>query len=304
MMSDGLAATVPVSVVVPTIDRAEHVARCLQSLAVCRPRADEIVVVAQGRQIQVAEVVAPFVQVGARLVRCAGTGVGRALNLGLREAVSETVLVTHDDCTVAPNWVEAAYRLTAGSASTIVTGSVLPAGDPRAVPSTISDPVRRDYTGEIHRRVLFPNNMACPRSAVLALGGFDNRVLLAEDNDFCYRWLRGGYSLRYEPSMTVWHADWRTHEELERLHVGYWRGQGLMYAKHLRVGDTTMLRFLARDLVDGARGAASGVVRGRPRWSDSRRGVLAGLPRGLLDGWSVFGRSGHDAERGTGHGRT
>jgi hypothetical protein len=30
------------------------------------------------------------------------------------------------------------------------------------------------------------------------------------------------------------------------------------------------------------------VVRGRPRWSDGRRGILRGLPAGLVAGWRLF----------------
>ena len=77
------------------------------------------------------------------------------------------------------------------------------------------------------------------RGAVLE-GGFDELfgpAEAAEDNEFCYRWLRSGGSLRYEPSLVVWHHDWRSPRELERLYVRYARGQGFFYAKHLRRGD-------------------------------------------------------------------
>jgi GT2 family glycosyltransferase len=137
--------------------------------------------------------------------------------------------------------------------------------------------------------------MILNRSLSLALGGFDEWLRSAPDNDFCYRWLRAGNRLRYEPDMVVWHHDWRTPEELERLYVMYARGQGAVYAKHLRGGDLGMLVPIGRDLYAGLRGLAARVVRGRPRWSDARQGVLRGLPAGLLEGWQAYGPGGDAA---------
>src|SRR5262249_3113428 len=146
----------------------------------------------------------------------------------------------------------------------IYTGSVLPAGDPAAVPSTIDDPHPHDYTGRIECRVLFPNNMVCARSEILALGGFDKRTASAEDNDFCYRWLRSGHRLLYEPAMRVWHHDWRDRKALSALHRNYGRSQGIFYAKHLRQGDMRMLRFIGEDLLHAARATASAAARRNP----------------------------------------
>ena len=75
---------------------------------------------------------------------------------------------------------------------------------------------------------MFPNNMVLRRSSVLAFGGFDERFgpgEAAEDNEFSYRWLRAGHSIRYEPALVVWHHDWRDPDELRRLYVAYARGQ-------------------------------------------------------------------------------
>jgi GT2 family glycosyltransferase len=168
----------------------------------------------------------------------------------------------------------------------IVSGQVLPeaGGDPRTVPSTIMLEQPRDYTGELSCSGLYGGNMACPRDAVLALGGFDESLVSAEDCDFCYRWLRRGRRLRHDPQMVVTHRDWRAPEELEQLYVRYYVGQGMFYAKHLRAGDPRVLRFLARDLGAGLRAAVAGRLYGVPRWADERRAAFRGLPRGLTAG--------------------
>ena len=277
-----------VSVVIPTIGRLEQLRACLQSISECDQRAAEILVVDQSGGPEVAALVAEVS--GGRVIPCAGRGISIGMNLGLREAAHDVVLVTHDDCTVAPSWVGVAAAFMAGDPELIVTGRVLPASDdPLAVPSTKDDPRPQDFTGQIHSGALFPNNMALNRAAVLALGGFDERFkAAAEDNEFSYRWLRAGKPLRYEPELVVWHHDWRSPDELERLYVEYWRWQGMFYAKHLRRRDLTMLRFIARDVGYGLRATAARVVRGRPRWTDWRRGILRGLPAGLIKGWRMF----------------
>jgi GT2 family glycosyltransferase len=285
--------TRPVSIVVPTLGRPRPLERLLDSLAACSPQAAEILVVDQSGDPAVAEVAGRFSHIGCRVVPCSGRGVSKGRNDGIRAAVHEVVLVTDDDCTVAEDWIGVAWRLLSPNSAAIVTGRVVPVGDPRTVPSTKDDPVPFDFTGRVHAGALFPNNMALGRSAVLALGGFDERFTsaeAAEDNEFCYRWLRAGYALRYEPSLLVWHHDWRTPDQLEQLYVAYARGQGFFYAKHLRRGDLLMLRWTARDAWWALRGLAAAVVRRRARWTDPRRGIPRGLPVGLWRGWRAYGR--------------
>ena len=284
--------TRPVSIVIPTIGRIEPLRACLESLTECDPRAAEILVVDQSGDDAVRTLVKTFSSAHARLVPCEGRGVSRGRNVGIETSAHEIVLVTDDDCTVAPDWVETAWRLSGRGSSGIVTGRVLPSGDPGSVPSWKDDPDRHDFSGERHAGALFPNNMALHRREVLDMGGFDERfgpAEAAEDNEFCYRWLRAGRSLRYEPDLVVWHNDWRTPPELERLYTAYARGQGFFYAKHLRQGDSTMLRYLGRDFYWALRGLVAAALKPRRGWVDPRRGILRGLPGGLVHGWRVYG---------------
>lgn len=285
----------PVSVVIPTVGRVGPLTACLESLALCRTGAAEIIVVDQSGDAAVEALVERFDSVDARLVPCAGSGVSRGRNVGIRAARNEIVLVTDDDCTVESNWVENAWRIMQADPRRILTGQVLPVGDPHAVPSVKVDERPHDFTGTAHDGALFANNMVLPRDLVLAQGGFDERFRpseAAEDNDFCYRWLKAGGVLRFEPTLVVRHHDWRTPEELERLYVRYARGQGFLYAKHLRQGDLRMLRYIARDLYRWLRSIGAAALRGRKGWTDARRGVLRGLPGGLWYGWQVFFRGG------------
>jgi len=287
------ASVVPASLVVPTIGRIRLLGQLLQSVAAGDPVPAEILIVDQGHDPALGELPGRFPGLRITIVSSDGRHPGLARNEGWRRAAHDTVLGTDDDCIAAPDWVGRAWEHMQEVPEGLVTGRVMPRGDAVGVPSVKEDPRPHDYTGTIACGVLFPNNMALSRSSALAIGGFDPRVRPnGSDNDLCYRWLRAGLTLRYQPDMVVWHDDWRTPEQLEALYVNYAVGQGRFYAKHLRRGDLHMLRFIASDVYQAARGVAVGVVRGRPRWSDWRRGIPRGLPAGMLAGWREFGASG------------
>ena len=275
--------------VVPTIGRPSLLRGCLESLAACEPPPAEVVVVDQSSEPEVGEVVAGFSSLGARTVRSDPRGPGPARNEGIAAAASEFVAVTDDDCTVSPDWIETAGRLLLGDPEAIYTGTVLAPAGAGHVPSTIDLPAPLDYSGQAECRALYSGNMAFAREALIEFGGFDARLSLpGEDNDLCYRWLRAGHQLRYEPALRVTHHDWRSPEQLKDLYVGYGRGQGAFYAKHLRAGDLRMLRFLAEDLVWVGRASLLAILKrdralAIPPWL-----ALKGLPHGVRWGWRSY----------------
>lgn len=286
------SARAPVSIVVPTVGRLELLAACLDSLARCEPPAEEIVVVDQSGGDEVSRLVESYRFAGARRVHSGARGTSAAMNLGLRSCGQDFVLVTHDDCTAERSWAGLGAERMGGAPDAIVTGRVRPAGDPEVVPSHKDDPRPHDFTGELQVDALYPNNMALNRRLALEMGGFDERLRWSEDNDLCYRWLRAGRPLRYEPDLVVWHHDWRSPRELERLYLRYSVAQGELYAKHLRDRDLKVVRFLVRDLYRGCRGFAVGLVRRRPAWRNPRVRILGGLLPGLVRGWRTFSSRG------------
>jgi GT2 family glycosyltransferase len=288
-VTGGTSGVLPVTVVLPTIGRPDLVRSCLASLAACDPRADEILVVDSSTDDAVERVVAEVGLEGARTIRANRLGLGYAFNVGLAEARNELVLLTNDDCTVDSSWVGVGQAQAARDARALVSGRVLPLGDPEAVPSTIDSPTPRVYCGK-PAFVLYTQCLALHRSTVLELGGFDGRISpSAEDNDLSYRWLRAGRTIRYEPTFVVWHHDWRTRDQLQRLYVGYGVGQGMVYGKHLRQGDLAIARYLLRDVYAGFRGLVARVVRRSSSSVDWRMGLVRGLPVGLLRGWRAVG---------------
>ena len=224
-----------------------------------------------------------------------GRGIALATNAGLHAATNEWVLVTHDDCTVAEDWVRSAAEAMQEAPDGMVTGRVLPVGDPAAVPSIRTETEPEEWTGRLSKGALWPANMAVNRDAILSMGGFDERLTLrwaAEDNDLCYRWISLGRRLRYIPQMVVWHHDWRSPQQLRNTYISYAKGQGAFYAKHLHAGDRRVLRFIVSDLILGVRSVVAAPVRRRPRWQDPRRALPLWLPVGLAQGWRESRRLG------------
>jgi GT2 family glycosyltransferase len=289
-----------VSVVIPTIGRPELLRNCLASVLACDPRPGEVLVVDQSSERSTQQLVTETFEGHVRHISCDGRGVARAMNVGLRAASHARVLVTHDDCTVARDWVGVCLEATQAEPRGVITGRVLPPDGSPYVPSTKSSTESEDFTGIFTTGVLWPNNMCLNREAAADIGGFDERRGFwnaAEDNDFCYRWLRAGGSLRYEPRMLVWHHDWRSPEQLVRLHITYARSQGVFYAKHLYENrDRNMLpmikaelRLIGGEIREDVRSLAHAFVPGSeprpPRWQRPEREKLPYLFIGMIEGW-------------------
>ena len=223
-----------------------------------------------------------------------GLGVARARNDGLRAAANDVVLVTDDDCTVPADWASTGWRLATAHPGAIVTGRVLPVGDPRAVPSTKDDPLPRDLSGERRGGWLFGNNMVLPRIAVLELGGFDERFgpeEAAEDNEFCYRWLQGGppaaaTSRRWSSTTTTGAAPTSS--------SGCTCGTRAARASSMRSTCAAAISGCSDSSratsPGGCAASPPGLLKGRESWTDSRRGILSGLPGGFAAGWRVYGK--------------
>src|SRR4051794_35711475 len=91
-----------VSVVGPTIGRPVQLREGLWSLQACVPAPQGVLVGDQSCAV-VAQAVEDVMLAypAVRHIRASERGIGRAINLGLKKASRDLVLVTNDDCTVA-----------------------------------------------------------------------------------------------------------------------------------------------------------------------------------------------------------
>ncbi|WP_259313724.1 glycosyltransferase family 2 protein [Capillimicrobium parvum] len=275
----------PISLVIPTVGRTELLRDCLSSVAGGTALPAEVVLVDQSRGDALAPLIADLPSLPIRRVASGARNIAVAYNVGIQAAREAIVAVTHDDCTVAADWLEVALRTVASRTDLLATGRVLPEGDADLVPSCKTSEEPREYCGELEVSLLFPANFVAHRSELLAIGGFDEAFArAAEDGDLCFRWLGSGRTLRYEPGMTVWHRDWRSRDELLALNVRYAFDQGRMYGKHLWRRDWAIAPFVARDAREAVRLMRAQLLRRPVAMSDWRRGLARGLPAGVVVG--------------------
>jgi GT2 family glycosyltransferase len=132
--------------------------------------------------------------------------------------------------------------------------------------------------------------MAGIRSSLIDIGGFDERLFVAEDVDLAYRWVRANGRISYRPEIVVWHTDWRTRDQLAKLNVEYSHGAGMFYAKYLRQGEYRVLSWLIGDILRAARDLGRRIAAPDPeRWWDESRAFRHGFLAGLRVGWRTFG---------------
>lgn len=223
----------PVSVVIPSWNGREWLAPCLNALAGGQLRPAEVLVVDNGSD----DGSVPYLRAERSEVRVialgVNTGFAHAANRGLQAASHELVALLNTDVVVLADWLG---RLAQAAVSDPMTASVackmLSLSDPSIVYDT-GDILRRDGACEQRGRFRRDTGLwdssgtvfgACAgaalyrRSAVLALGGFDERYFAyLEDVDLALRLALAGWRCRYEPAVAL-HAGEATSVQLAGGH--------------------------------------------------------------------------------------
>jgi O-antigen biosynthesis protein len=230
------------SVVVPTRDRPELLAQCLDALAGALRPGDELIVADSSSAHDV--VAALVADHGGMALRCTRPGASRQRNVGAARASHELIAFVDDDVRVDPGWASAFVELFAAHDDTdFATGrlEVPPeqAGYSRPV-AVKTDPEPSLLTASTYGTVGHSANMAVRREAFRHVGGFDERMgpgtrfPAAEDNDLFDRLFAAGRVGRYEPSALAFHDQWRSRRQLVRLEWSYGVGMGARLARLVR----------------------------------------------------------------------
>jgi GT2 family glycosyltransferase len=224
------------SVVVPTRNRPEHLARCLASLAVDLGPDDEVLVVDSDSD-DAAAVARVARAAGVALLRCDVRGASRARNAGWRVATASWVAFVDDDMEVGAGWAAALMASAAAPGVGFVAGrTVAPAGATGEAASVTwgrpQELVDRDTRGV----VAASNNLLVLRAALERTGGFDERLgpgtwlEAGEDLELLDRVLGAGFTGRYAHEAVACHEQWRSPAERRRLQWAYGKGMGARVA--------------------------------------------------------------------------
>jgi len=221
------------SIIIPTYNRQQQLAACLQALTrLDYPRDSfEVIVVDDGSAVSMDGVTSSFCpHLSVSLVRQPNAGPATARNTGAANARGRFLAFTDDDCVPAPDWLRTLATRFASAPSDAVVGQTLNALPHNLYATTsqflISSLFAYHNADPDQARFLTSNNLAVPTGAFRALGGFDPTFLFpgGEDWDLCRRWLSQGYRLRYAPEVVVCHAHPLQLPTFWRQHFHYGRG--------------------------------------------------------------------------------
>jgi GT2 family glycosyltransferase len=287
-----------VAVVIPTVDRSESLARCIDAVLAGIHAAAQVIVVDQGGNPLTRDVVETRKRRGHALVHIAlvRRGASVARNAGVIRSANPIVAFTDDDCVPDPGWLQevvAAFERPPRPAA--VTGRVLPLGRPAAGLHPVAS--RTSQRPRDHRRTLRPwdvgtgGNLAVRREWLDRVAGWDERLgpgtpgRAAEDIDIIERLLRAGATIRYAPTALVFHErqptrSWRA----SRSRYGY--GIGAATAMWLRDRDVVAIPIFVRWVASRMRLLGGAIA--RANWSRARdegrmvMGAFTGAMAGVL----------------------
>lgn len=225
------------SIIIPTYNRPEQLARCLESLTCLDyPRQDfEVIVVDDGSKTPLEAVVARHNQLNLKLIKQTNAGPASARNTGVQHAQGNYLAFTDDDCTPAPDWLTNLAKRFAATPNCLIGGQTINAL-PNNLYSTTSQ-LLVDYLYIYHEHnapdasFFTSNNLSLPVELFKSFGGFDTTFSLAagEDRELCDRWLSHGYEMVYAPEAQIYHAHNLTFSSFWRQHFNYGRGAFYFY---------------------------------------------------------------------------
>lgn len=179
------------SVVIPTYNRRERLARALRSVLAQRFEDFEIVVVDDGSTDGTAESL-PELGGRLRLLRQANRGPASARNLGVRESRGDYVaFLDSDDCWLPWTLQRYAALLEAHGRPTWIYGRKWVDAE-RADP-TVEEPCQAAWYPDFYHAaerdglITNPTGVAVRRDVFLRLGGFAESLVVGEDFDFWFR---------------------------------------------------------------------------------------------------------------------
>lgn len=218
-MHNGMDKTIDLTVIVITYNRADMLARALESLL--RQETDgnlafEILVVDDGSTDRTAALVKQLArtttQPELRYVRQDNGGIASARNLGAAKARGAWLAFFDDDQLAAPRWLIELYATAKDQKLYCVGGPVLLQLPPS--PPIVLGPKTRGILGEkvvgnLRRKspknALGTGNLLVHRSLLEQVGGFDPALRKGSDTDFFWKIDRAGASLGIAPKALIYH---------------------------------------------------------------------------------------------------
>ncbi|MGE0641511.1 MAG: glycosyltransferase family 2 protein [Thermoanaerobaculia bacterium] len=206
MVPDAVAS---ISVVIPTLDRAQVLLETIEALLGLADPPDELLVVDQSvRHTEAVQTRLLELDRSGRIrwIRRERPSIPAAMNAGLLAATGEFALFLDDDIEPRGELIAAHRAALETRAGSLVAGQVLQPGE---------DPEPLEGAGFRFRSSLaqavsefMGGNFSVPRERAIGIGGFDEKFVGAAyrfESDFALRWTSGGGEIAFEPSASIRH---------------------------------------------------------------------------------------------------
>jgi len=274
-------ATFPtVTVVVPVYNGAMTIANCLESLLAQTYPQDryEIIVVENGSTDETTRVVEKY---PVRLFHNEVRGPAAARNRGIRESTADIIAFTDADCVVTPTWLVELIKPYADPSIGGVGGDIQPYRHPGRTLVELFNDQHSPWTNYLTGKPeflpqLYTPNASYRRALLVAIKGFDERILTGEDVEMSWRiQMELGTKIMFTPTAVVYHHHRSTRQGLSRQYRQYGFGEVLLdtlfgdYPGYPRSRGAQMWRIMTQLLVL-PRYLVSGVL----RWTRFVRGRI------------------------------
>lgn len=193
---------IPITVIVPVLNGARTLGRCLASIRAAAAPGRVDIIVADNGSIDATPAIAR--DHGALLMPLPGIRVSAVRNRAAGAATTPALAFVDADHELAPGWFRAAADVLARPDVGAVGAEYRPPPRGTWVQATYDlfrrhDPVRREVAW------LPSGNLLVKRAALEAVGGFDEQLDTCEDVDFCRKLSAAGYHLVSDPRLVSVH---------------------------------------------------------------------------------------------------
>jgi len=201
-----------ITIIIPVRNRPNEIYDCLTSLAKLDypPEKLEIIVIDDASDDSTPEVVSGF---PVKLIKNSDRmQASYSRNLAAKEAKGEILAFLDSDCMADPLWLKELVPAFIDEANGVVGGKVDSWFDKRSldryekVSSSLNMGERSKSSKEDGNFFYLPTcNLLVKKDIFLMLGGFNIKMTLGEDVDFCWRLKNRGFEIEYRPVGIIFH---------------------------------------------------------------------------------------------------
>jgi GT2 family glycosyltransferase len=250
----GMSGELAVSIVVPTYNRRERLARLFGGLDIqsIEPEKFEVVIVDDGSTDGTSDWLGQQQRrYAVRAIRQSNGGPALARNAGIEAAASPLLLFLDDDVEPTARLVEEHVRSHEVEPDLAVMGPLgsLPGynqpwvtWEQAKLESQYASMLRGDWAPTF--RQFWTGNASVRKEHVVSVGAFDPAFLRAEDVELAYRLHTRGIRFRFNPAAIVLHHAERSLESWANMHRSYGRLEVAIFGKY---SEDVLIRILAEN---------------------------------------------------------